>query len=203
MANGKIIQLKELDDLSTPIYPVTKADAVYLQNGSLLTDYLRGFPQTTIGAANQPIYLNNGVLTAGDEVYSKQEIDNLINPILNNSGNNTKVIQGEMRIGTWVDGSPLYRRFIQAGKMPSNTGLYVKHGITDWKFGYINMSMSFWQDNGNYSLTNQISWNYSTVYCGEGYLQDIAVSPTQIYIHTGNAHSSEYSLWVCVEYTKK
>ena len=79
MANGKIIQLKELDDLSTPIYPVTKADAVYLQNGSLLTDYLRGFPQTTIGAANKPIYLNNGVLTAGNEVYSKQEIDNLLN----------------------------------------------------------------------------------------------------------------------------
>ena len=79
MANGKIIQLKELDDLSTPVYPVTKADAVYLQNGSLLTDYLRGFPQTTIGAANKPIYLNNGVLTAGNEVYSKQEIDNLIN----------------------------------------------------------------------------------------------------------------------------
>ena len=79
MANGKIIQLKELDDLSTPIYPVTKADAVYLQNGSLLTDYLRGFPQTTIGAANKPIYLNNGVLTAGDEVYSKSEINSLLN----------------------------------------------------------------------------------------------------------------------------
>lgn len=73
MANGKIIQLKELDDLSTPIYPVTKADAVYLQNGSLLTDYLRGFPQTTIGSVNQPIYLNNGVLTAGNEVYSKSD----------------------------------------------------------------------------------------------------------------------------------
>lgn len=78
MANGKIIQLKELDDLSTPIYPVTKADAVYLQNGSLLTDYLRGFPQTTIGSVNQPIYLNNGVLTACNEVYSKTEIDNLL-----------------------------------------------------------------------------------------------------------------------------
>lgn len=203
MANGKIIQLKELDDLSTPIYPVTKADAVYLQNGSLLTDYLRGFPQTTIGAANQPIYLNNGVLTAGNEVYSKQEIDNLINPILNNSGNNTKVTQGEMRIGTWIDGSPLYRRFIQVGKMPSNASLYVKHGITDWKFGYINMSMSFWQANGNYSLTNQISWNYSIVYCEEGFLEAMSVSPTQIYIHAGNIQSSEYSLWVCVEYTKK
>lgn len=79
MANGKIIQLKELDDLSTPIYPVTKADAVYLQNGSLLTDYLRGFPQTTIGSANQPIYLNNGVLTACNEMYSKAEINNLLN----------------------------------------------------------------------------------------------------------------------------
>lgn len=78
MANGKIVQLKELDDLATPIYPATKANAIYLENGSLLTDYLRGFPQTTIGAANQPIYLNNGVLTAGNEVYSKQEIDNLI-----------------------------------------------------------------------------------------------------------------------------
>ena len=203
MANGKIIQLKELDDLSTPIYPVTKADAVYLQNGSLLTDYLRGFPQTTIGAANKPIYLNNGVLTAGNEVYSKQEIDSLLNPILNNSGNNTKVIQGEMRIGTWVDGSPLYRRFIQVGQMPSNTSLYFKHGITDWKFGYINMSMSFWQANGDYSLTNQFNWNYSLVYCEEGFLEAMAVNPTDIYIHTANAYSSKYSLWVCVEYTKK
>lgn len=90
MANGKIIQLKELDDLSTPIYPVTKADAVYLQNGSLLTDYLRGFPQTTIGSVSQPIYLNNGVLTAGNEVYSKQEtyskveIDTLLANKMNN-----------------------------------------------------------------------------------------------------------------------
>ena len=29
----------------------------------------------------------------------------------------------EQIIGTWIDGSSLYRRFIQVGKMPSNTSL--------------------------------------------------------------------------------
>lgn len=39
--SGKIIQLNEAKDLDTPVYPVTKAEAIYFDNGSSLNSYLK------------------------------------------------------------------------------------------------------------------------------------------------------------------
>lgn len=167
MANGKIIQLKELDDLSTPIYPVTKADAVYLQNGSLLTDYLRGFPQTTIGAANQPIYLNNGVLTAGNEVYSKQEIDNM----------NTYTT-GESWTGKyWINGKKIYQRYCDLSFTHINNQWQSGLDISSFNCDYI-VNITLYGD-GNYSSTvlspqqafySQINGNILELWGPAGYI---------------------------------
>ena len=60
MANGKIIQLNEAKDLDIPVYPVTKAEAVYLENGSSLNDYINLFkPKLIWGDILTPVMRSN------------------------------------------------------------------------------------------------------------------------------------------------
>ena len=185
MANGKIIQLKELDDLSTPIYPVTKADAVYLQNGSLLTDYLRGFPQTTIGAANKPIYLNNGVLTAGNEVYSKQEIDNM----------NTYSQSAERWTGDyWVDGKKIYTKTCYGYVNSGDQQTLIPHGATNVDKIWLDVSNCFYDwDSASCRtpwLNGRASGSTTDFYCNN---QNIVISC---------GHPAAYAYFT-VRYTKK
>lgn len=81
MANGKIVQLNNIEDPTVPIYPVTRGEAVYLENGSTLDDYIKGIPSLNIGKSNQLIYLKDGIFTTGEEVYSKTEVDNLLKAV--------------------------------------------------------------------------------------------------------------------------
>lgn len=37
----------------------------------------------------------------------------------------------EQRIGTWVDGKPIYRKVVDFGALPNNTGKYVAHNISN------------------------------------------------------------------------
>lgn len=105
----------------------------------------------------------------------------------------------EQRIGTWVNGKPLYRKIYSIDKFPNNTTLEVASDLENVKvkniYGYCeNSTQMFPLNNGNPgSTTYQIQLWY--VYSGGGSETD------RIFIQSGTDRSS-YSGIVILEYTK-
>lgn len=80
---------------------------------------------------NKVIELNNNEPISG-------EIDDDNNVQLKDKDGNDLSIKGnqiysteEMKIGTWLDGKPVYRKCIEIGSMPNNTSRNVPHNITN------------------------------------------------------------------------
>lgn len=71
---AQIVQLYKDKAKTKPITPFVDGNAILFNNQAV-------FPSLSIGSANKPIYLNNGVLTAGVEVYSKTEVNDLLKAV--------------------------------------------------------------------------------------------------------------------------
>lgn len=97
---------------------------------------------------------------------------------------------GEVKIGTWVDGKPLYGKVVNFGALPNNTTKSVLHNIEN-----IDYVTNLYGVSNSSSTRIPINW-----YDGSNYISTY-INNTSIAIKTSNDRSS-YSVYVVVEYTK-
>lgn len=102
----------------------------------------------------------------------------------------------EQRIGTWVDGKPIYRKVIDFGSLPNATSKSVAHNISD--LGFItNISGTIYHRTVTtyYPIPLQYKGNDSN------YNVEIYVNNTNVAM-SSNTDRSFYSAYVILEYTK-
>lgn len=103
---------------------------------------------------------------------------------------------GEQKIGTWIDGKPLYRKTIQIDSLPNNEAVTYNHNIENVDRIWIDGSDSFLISE-NVEDTSPINnvWALSNELCG------IFVSRTFCCINT-NVNYSRRSAIITLKYTK-
>lgn len=99
----------------------------------------------------------------------------------------------ETWIGTWVDGSPLYRKYIEFTTPTGETDYYIQHGITNKK-----QYVRFWGGLlGNEVQSIPAYFNFS----GADYYLSFRASGSSI-IYRGSSAYGNKSAFIVVEYTK-
>lgn len=102
----------------------------------------------------------------------------------------------EVRIGTWIDGKPLYRKIIETTmpETPSN-GVYITKNTTnipDMSFGYVSRAIAI-SNNQYYTLPYINNSGYATKFFIE--IQDLILA-------NGNTSFNNSKTFVVLEYTK-
>lgn len=104
----------------------------------------------------------------------------------------------EVAIGTWIDGSTIYRKVINFGALPNATSKLVNHGISNIKLSINAYGVYF---NSDYSafvnIPNSIP---NTSYINYG-VSITSISKTQIEVMTGTDRSS-FNAYIILEYIK-
>lgn len=102
----------------------------------------------------------------------------------------------------WIDGKPLYRKMVDTGIMPSNSGKYFEHGISNVEHIHINLGETMWIGN-NESFTGKTTV-FSPIFSDDSgvYIRQLAANSSSIQIGTSNVNANYFKLLVCVEYTK-
>ena len=101
----------------------------------------------------------------------------------------------ERRIGTWIDGKPVYRKVVNTGALPNTTTKNIAHGISNVKrfihiYGY-----AYTPNNECYPLP----WIH---YMDVSYQTNVYTNNTNICIVTGTNRSNITESYVILEYTK-
>ena len=99
----------------------------------------------------------------------------------------------ETRIGTWIDGSPLYRKVINFGALPNNSNKDVAHNIQNIGVTISCIGMAV-RTSDSRALTIPDSTPSAEIGCG--------VTNTNVYIVTHNDRSSFDNGSLILEYTK-
>jgi hypothetical protein len=100
----------------------------------------------------------------------------------------------EIRIGTWINGKPLYRKVFYIDSLPNKTSKSITHGITNID-KFINM----------YGIYATYTTDYKTAmlvndYNGDNYIRT-TIDNSYIYISTSTDRST-LAGYIIVEYTK-
>jgi hypothetical protein len=147
----------------------------------LVVNYIIKVAQTTVTTAQ----VTNSYSTSTSDSYSCDYINN-INTYSTN----------EIRVGTWIDNKPIYRKMVDFGALPSNTLGSVNHNISNVKHIHINLGETIWCPNDqNYNEGGMHSPIHE-------WFRDIEVTTTQIIIMTNSINASNWHMLVCLEYTK-
>ena len=102
----------------------------------------------------------------------------------------------EIRIGTWIDGKPLYRKVVSFGALPNATTKQVAHNITNIDFitNYIILAKN---PTYKYYLSIPATNPANNIYSASGYIDN-----TNIVIATGDNKTGYTTCYVVIEYTK-
>lgn len=123
--------------------------------------------------------------TANMDVATKQYVDNL-----NTYSTN------EIKVGTWIDDKPIYRKVINFGALPNTTTKSVAHGLTNIDFI---TDIRILSKNPTYSYYISIPYtNKSNV----TYQVEFYIDATNVVITTGDNKSGYTNTYVILEYTK-
>ena len=114
-----------------------------------------------------------------------------------NLTNATTYSTDEIRIGTWIDGKPIYRKVVQINGLPNNTETTYQTGIINGETikydGFLSLSES---DSGLQHMP------YLSPYSSTGNVYYwVRKDATYIHIKTGADRSSS-SAYIIIEYTK-
>lgn len=101
----------------------------------------------------------------------------------------------ERRIGTWIDGKPLYRKMVDFGALPSNGRKNFEHRIPNIEHSHINIGESFWYPSGSFLRPCDAFINLD-------YIKSVGCGTGVIVIFTNNSSANNYSAIMCIEYTK-
>lgn len=96
--------------------------------------------------------------------------------------------------GSWIDGSPIYRKVIDFGTLPNNTNKFVNHNVSNIKTLVKLKGMA--TDGSTFILIphSNPNDNYTAVL--------ISANATTVHIRTGS-NRSNYTPYVIMEYTKR
>jgi hypothetical protein len=100
----------------------------------------------------------------------------------------------EQRIGTWINGKPLYRKVINFGALPNNTTKNVAHNIANLG-EVINVSGSAKSGSNYYPIPLQYKGSDSN------FNVECLVNASSVSMNS-NTDRSSYSAYVIIEYTK-
>ena len=126
----------------------------------------------------------NSRSTSQTDTYSCEKINEMTEEVYSTE---------ERKIGTWINGKPLYRKTVYIEELPNeNTGIY-EHGIPNIDEKWIGNGSFVIETNGNSSPIPN-TWGTSEV-------SGIYISPQSIYIKT-TANYSPRSAYITIEYTK-
>lgn len=107
----------------------------------------------------------------------------------------------ERRIGTWIDGKPLYRKMIDFGELPSNGRKDFIYDIDNVAHVHVNLGVSFWYTKDN-SLMNA-GYKASNTFLYSEYISAVtAAGGNRIIIYTTSVKANNYKALICLEYTK-
>lgn len=143
-----------------------------LSNGTLKLQIEKGN-----GTSTYEKYITPTINVDGDNIYKKEK--------------NEIYTTYEQRIGTWIDGKPIYRKVIALGSLPNNTYKEISTGLI----------------NTNISLTKIYGFAYTSTRDSQVALGDIY---TRFEVRSGNnvirvtttANYSAYTGYAVLEYTK-
>lgn len=127
-------------------------------------------------------YITPSIYVDNEEIYNKDNLE--------------QYSTSEIRIGTWIDGKPLYRKVIVLGSLPNvsiETNTYYNHNISNLNM-VTNISGVAYTSNGKYSLAipfREKNDKYISLY----------VNDTVVTIISNKDYSS-YTGYVILEYTK-
>ena len=101
----------------------------------------------------------------------------------------------EQRIGTWIDGKPIYRKVVYYGNLPNATAKSVAHNISNLKQVITINGCCFDGNNAYYTLP--------LVYRGSDSSFNVQtnVNPTDIRMASSQDRSS-FTAYIIIEYTK-
>lgn len=97
----------------------------------------------------------------------------------------------EARIGTWIDGKPLYRKMFDLGALPNNTIKTIAHNIPDIDTMYVDLGNSFFINDANTDTYSLSHINIHAIRCNKN----------DIYIQT-NTDLRAFNGFTCLNYTK-
>lgn len=104
----------------------------------------------------------------------------------------------EQRIGTWVDGKPLYRKMVDFGSLPSNGVIDKAHNIANVEHMHVNLGGTLWCLNSqSYTGQGQI---FSPVF--SEFISSIYVSNIYMSVKTVSPDANAFKMLMCLEYTK-
>lgn len=97
----------------------------------------------------------------------------------------------ERRIGTWIDGKPLYRKVVNFGTLPNATSKRVNHNITNGNF--VKIESSYMNNNKNLggTIPNGDTTNPIRFWITNTYIEVLSTSDR-----------SNYNCFFILEYTK-
>ena len=123
-------------------------------------------------------------------------MDSDMNEIKAGINNSTTYSTNEAICGTWVDGSPLYRKVINFGALPDTSAKNVNHNISNFKRGIKITGYAYSSQSGNsvpipYASNSNVAQSI-VLYCNS----------TVVGIVTGVDHSIFDECYIILEYTK-
>lgn len=110
--------------------------------------------------------------------------------------NNDIYSTNEIKIGTWINNKPIYRKVIDCGALPNATSKNIAHGISNLDTVTLLRGVAYNSTTGTrlpipFSDTGNVSWSVQ-MHCNQ----------TQIVLITGDNKSAYQQSYVIIEYTK-
>lgn len=103
----------------------------------------------------------------------------------------------ERRIGSWIDGKPLYRKMVDFGDLPSNATKTVELNIPGIAHCHINLGHSMW-----ITGTSSFSFATTTFTFIHNYIISLNTGTNKVSARTNSAEAAKYKALICIEYTK-
>ena len=174
---------------------------LYYYDGTTFTSYGGGSSNDVVISPDQPtgddwkIWIDTGeVGSAVSEITNEYSTSIGLGYSANYVNNLHTYSTDEIRVGTWIDNKPLYRKVINFGALPNNTTKNVAHNIANLG-EVINISGRVKGNAGYYPIPLQYKGSDSN-FNVECFIDSSNVSMVS------NTNRSSYSAYVIIEYTK-
>ena len=152
-----------------------------IDNSALALSDVSGFKYSLArgDTATDNDYFAPSIVVNQDEIYNKDNID--------------KYSFGEIRIGTWIDGKPLYRKVVDFGALPNNAAK---------QYSLSGMNIDFIKEVKGTAYTSQKN-GFNIPYPVSGATTHVTIywDANNISVITSNDRSA-YSVYLILEYTK-